>query len=50
MQTDGVTLYLAEMTVESDGNVRIFFGTVSTRLDINFAFPASNLANAISLE
>lgn len=50
MVNNAGTPQLAEMTVESDGSLRINFVLASGQVNINFHFPAANLADAVSLE
>lgn len=46
---NGATPSLTQVTIETDGSVRISFAQ-NTRLDINMSFPADNLANAVTTE
>lgn len=50
MVVNGGTPQIAEMTIESDGSMRINYVLSSNQLDINFSFPAANIANATSFE
>lgn len=44
------TAQIAEVSVDSAGDVRIGFVLANSQLNINFSFPAANLANAVSSE
>ncbi len=44
------TPQIAEMTIESDGSVRINYVLTNAQVQFNFSFPSANLANAVSLE
>ena len=47
---NGGTPQLAEMTIESDGSVRINYVLANSQVQFNFSFPAANLADAVSTE
>ena len=47
---NGGTPQLAEMTIETDGSVRINYVLANAQVQFNFSFPAANLADAVSLE
>ena len=50
MVVNAGTPQIAEVSVESDGNVRINYVLSSNQLNINLTFPADELAHAASLE
>ena len=47
---NGSAMDSAEVSVESDGSVRIVYVTANTQLNVNMTYPADGLAHSISLE
>jgi hypothetical protein len=50
MVVNAGTPQLAEMNIDSGGDIRITYVLSSNQLNINFMFPSATLANSISLE